>query len=215
MARAIERLDSFTDAAFAFAVTMLVIGGTGSLTAYDELAAAVAEVPIFAIGFAIIAMFWTAHVRWRDLRGEGSWLSTLLSLLLVFLVLVYVQPLRAMARALASFLGGGAAPYRGDLGDLFVVYSASFVLTCAIVVALFADARHHAPAGSPERVEAHGTVIIWLILVVTGLAAMLFASVRGLATLAPWTYATLPLTIGSFAGRYQWTQPGPPPAAAE
>ena len=89
-----NRLDAFTDAAFAFAVTLLVIGGSEPPTSVAMLRAAMAEVPAFAIGFAIIAMFWFAHVRWRHYRGEGGWLSMLLSVLLIFLVLIYVQPLR-------------------------------------------------------------------------------------------------------------------------
>ena len=101
-----SRLDNFTDAAFAFAVTLLVIGGSEAPTSVAMLNAALAEVPAFAIGFAIIAMFWFAHVRWRHFRGEGDWLSAMLTVLLVFLVLIYIQPLRAMARSLSSFLGG-------------------------------------------------------------------------------------------------------------
>ena len=65
--------------------------------------------PAFAFGFAIIAMFWFAHVRWRRLRGDGDWLSTLLTLLLVFLVLIYVQPLRGMAAAVGLWFTGKAA----------------------------------------------------------------------------------------------------------
>lgn len=198
------RLDNFTDAAFAFAVTLLVIGGTEAPASYAMLADAVAEVPTFAIGFAIIAMFWFAHVRWRTYRGEGDWLSALLSVLLVFLVLIYVQPLRAMARSFASFLGGGGAPFEGDLGDLFLVYGAGFVAMAAVTVALFLEARRN-PHLTPEfRVAARGEAIIWSILVATGLVSILLASFESTETLAPLAYATLPVTIGLFVWRFQW-----------
>src|SRR5688572_19042396 len=113
------RLDNFTDAAFAFALTLLVIGGSAAPTSYAMLAQAVAEMPAFAIGFATLAMFWISHVRWRAFRGDGDGLSVLLTIVLVFLVLVYVQPLRAMARSFSTFLGGSATPFDGDIGDLF------------------------------------------------------------------------------------------------
>ena len=90
-----SRLDNFTDAAFAFAVSLLVIGGARAPEDFDALVSALGDLPAFAFGFAVMAMFWLGHVRWRRLRGDGDWLSILLTLMLVFLTLVYVQPLRA------------------------------------------------------------------------------------------------------------------------
>jgi uncharacterized membrane protein len=202
------RLDNFTDAAFAFAVTLLVIGGTESPTDLAMLTRAVAEVPAFAIGFAIVVMFWAAHVRWRSLRGEGDWLSALLSVLLVFLVLVYVQPLRAMARSFSTFLGGGGEPFSGDLGDLFLVYGAGFVAMAAAMTALFFELRRNRSLDRTQRAAARGEGIIWLILVVTGLVSMLLAAFDATEAIAPAVYATLPVTIGLFTWRYDWEGKG-------
>ncbi len=199
-----SRLDNFTDAAFAFAVTLLVIGGTDSPTSATMLANAVKEVPAFAIGFAIIAMFWFAHLRWRRLRGEGDWLSALLTALLVFLVLIYVQPLRAMARSFSTFLGGSGRPFEGDLGDLFLIYGAGFVAMAGATTALFAEARRNAALEPAERAALRGEMFIWLILVATGVGSMLLASFDGSEIFATLAYATLPLTIGLFVWRFAW-----------
>jgi len=204
MARSAERLDGFTDAAFAFAVTLLVIGGAEAPSTYAALAAAVAEVPTFAIGFAIVAMFWFAHVRWRTYRGDGDWLSALLSALLVFLVLIYVQPLRAMARSFATFLGGGGTPFEGDLGDLFLVYGTGFVAMAATTAALFLEAGRNPRLDAGRRVAVRGETLIWLILVATGLVSILLAAFAATETLAPLAYATLPASIGLFVWRYDW-----------
>ena len=205
-----NRLDNFTDAAFAFAVTLLVIGGTESPTSYAMLANAVAEVPAFAIGFAIIAMFWFAHLRWRRFRGDGDWLSALLTVLLIFLVLVYVQPLRAMARSFSTFLGGSGRPFEGDLGDLFLIYGAGFVAMAAATAALFAEARRNVALERIQHAERRGEMLIWLILTATGLASMLLSLFEATEVVAPMAYATLPLTIGLFVWRFDWQ-----PAAAE
>lgn len=207
------RLDNFTDAAFAFAVTLLVIGGSEAPTSYAMLADAVAEVPTFAIGFAIVAMFWFAHVRWRTYRGEGDWLSALLSVLLVFLVLIYVQPLRAMARSFATFLGGGGTPFAGDIGDLFLVYGAGFVAMAAATTALFLEARRNPALTDELRTAVRGETAIWSILVATGLVSILLALFEPTENLSPLAYATLPLTIGLFVWRYDWE--GKPEAAAQ
>ena len=199
-----DRLDNFTDAAFAFAVTLLVIGGSEPPTSVAMLNAAMAEMPAFAIGFAVIAMFWFAHVRWRRFRGEGDWLSALLTVLLVFLILIYVQPLRAMARSLSTFLGGTGTPFSGDVGDLFLIYGAGFVAMALTTTALFADARRNRALGAAEARAVGGELRIWLILATTGLASIALAAIEATEVFAPLLYATLPLTIGLFAWRYDW-----------
>lgn len=198
------RLDNFTDAAFAFAVTLLVIGGTAAPTSYAMLAAAVAEVPAFAIGFATILMFWFAHVRWRRFRGDGDWLSSMLTVLLIFLVLVYVQPLQAMARSFSTFLGGGGTPFRGDVGDLFFLYGAGFVAMGGTTAALFFEARRNAGLGRVERCAVRGESFIWLILTVTGLVSIVMTRFEAIEAFAPLAYATLPVSIGLFVWRYRW-----------
>jgi hypothetical protein len=202
-----NRLDNFTDAAFAFAVSLMVIGGTEAPTNYDMLASAVADVPSFAIGFAIILLFWFAHVRWRRYRGDGDWLSSLLTALLVFLVLIYVQPLRAMARSFSSFLGAAGRPFDGGveaLGDLFLIYGAGFVAMAAATAGLFAEAQRNAALGRIERIELRGEMFIWLILVATGLVSMLLSVIEATGPFAAMVYATAPLTIGLFVWRYDW-----------
>lgn len=197
-----SRLDNFTDAAFAFAVTLLVIGGSEAPTSHAMLMAAVAEVPAFAIGFSIIAMFWFAHVRWRGFRGEGDALSVLLSVLLVFLVLIYVQPLRAMARSFSTFLGGSGTPFEGDVGTLFFVYGAGFVAMAATISALFLEARRNAGLTPEQRWAVRGEMGVWLILVATGIVSLIVASFEATGQFAPFAYATLPVSIGLFTWRY-------------
>lgn len=199
------RLDAFTDAAFAFAVTMLVIGGSEASSSYAALEAAVADVPTFAIGFAIIVMFWFAHVRWRACRGDGDWLSVLLSLLLIFLVLIYIQPLRAMARSLSSFMGGSGAPFVGDLGDLFLIYGAGFVAMSLATAGLFVEALRGSGLDVEGRAIVRGETIIWLILAGTGSISMALACFEATEPAAPWLYATLAPSIGLFTARYDWT----------
>ncbi len=199
-----SRLDNFTDAAFAFAVTLLVIGGSEAPTSVAMLNAALAEVPAFAIGFAIIAMFWFAHVRWRRYRGDGDWLSAMLTVLLVFLVLIYIQPLRAMARSLSTFLGGSGTPFSGDVGELFLVYGAGFVAMALTIAGLFAEALRSRELGLVERQAVGGELRIWLILITTGLVSILLSLFEATGDVAPLVYATLPFTIGLFVWRFDW-----------
>lgn len=58
------RMDTFDDAAFAFAVTMLVISIGNVPDNYKELIEALKGTPAFAMSFAAIIIFWLGHRRW-------------------------------------------------------------------------------------------------------------------------------------------------------
>ena len=60
----ITRLETFTDAAFAFATPMLVISLSGIPESVADLVAAVKDIPAFLASFVTIAAFWNAHRRW-------------------------------------------------------------------------------------------------------------------------------------------------------
>ena len=66
------RIDNFTDAAFAFAVTLMVVGGGGAASDGGTLESAVAAMPSFVIGFAIMALFWWSHVRGGGCAGQAT-----------------------------------------------------------------------------------------------------------------------------------------------
>ena len=200
-----ERLDNFTDAAFAFAVSLLVIGGAEAPSNIQTLVAALGDIPAFAFGFAVMAMFWMGHVRWRRLRGsEGSWLSTLLSLLLVFLTLIYVQPLRSMAAATGWWFTGHGSGFRGSVADLFAVYGTGFVAMALIMALLFSEALRYAGLSAGRRRNAAGERGIWVILVLTGIASIAMSQTR-YGVWAAMLYSTLPISIGLWTYLHEWT----------
>lgn len=210
-----ERLDAFTDAAFAFAVTLMVAGTGGMAPDYRQLEAALAGAPSFAIAFAIIALFWLAHVRARRMAGGGDWRFMILTLALVFTVLLYVHPLRAMASSFAAFVAGRADDYDGQLGPMFALYGGGFVLMSLLTAGLFASARRNPAMNAQGHREAKGQIIIWLILVATGLLSTVMTFFRATIPFAPMVYASLPLSIGIFASLYKWVEPAEPAAEKE
>lgn len=208
------RLDAFTDAAFAFAVTLMVVGGGGGPIDLATMRSLVAAVPSFAIGFAIIAMFWFSHVQWRHYRGEGDWRSVLLSFALIFVVLIYITPLRAMATSFAAYLLGRPDALGGDLRTLFTLYGVGFTTMAALTAALFGDALRAEGMTADRRRELKGIVGIWLIQAATGALSTLIAQLPGGDRMAPWLYATLPVTVPLFSVAWGWRGP-PPPETAE
>ena len=102
------RLETFVDAAFAFAVTLLVVGGGDSVPSNsEELRLALNQVPAFAASFANIMLFWYAHHKWSRQFGLDDMKSVLISLALIFVVLIYVYPLKATYSGAISFFSNG------------------------------------------------------------------------------------------------------------
>jgi len=211
-----NRLDAFVDAAFAFAVTLLVIGGGDVPSSYGPLEQAMRNAPAFAIGFAFLCMFWRGHVRWRTYRSRDGRLPMLLSLTLVFLVLVYVYPLRLMSISLVEFLTRDIHTIRtaGEATSLFTLYGLGFMAMAGAMAALFATSLAVQPDAG-RRSGVVGETAIWLMLAGAGALSALIAQFS--PGLAPWTYSLLPVAIGLFVRRHDWAGAAvseePPPAS--
>lgn len=88
------RIEVFSDAAFAFAVTMLVISLSTIPQSYSELLTAIYGIPSFAASFSVMMLIWVTHRRWSQRFGLDDGVSTFLTLALIFIVLIYVYPLK-------------------------------------------------------------------------------------------------------------------------
>lgn len=211
------RLDSYCDAAFAFAVTILVIRPGGVPGSYDELATALRDVPAFAASFAAIAAFWAAHRRWgRRYRLEDR-TATVLSLAMIFVMLVYVYPLKMVFSALASWASRGALPATftvqkvSDLVGLFVIYGVGFAAQSGMMALLYAHAMRvpDLRLDARERLRTRHQVESYLVMAGTGLLSALYAAVApGRAgVMAGFIYAGLAIAMPALA-RWQRRQLG-------
>lgn len=70
------RLETFADASFAFAITLLVISVGKIPQNSEELILALKKVPAFALSFASIIWFWIGHRKWSRRYGLEDNLST-------------------------------------------------------------------------------------------------------------------------------------------
>ncbi|MBI5363005.1 MAG: DUF1211 domain-containing protein [Planctomycetes bacterium] len=146
----ISRLETFVDAAFAIARTMLVIS-VGSLpSTMDELFEALKRIPTFGVCFVLMCLFWSAHNKWSRRYGMDDGFTTFLSLALVFVTLVFVFPLRVVMSSALSFFTGGFLPAditlrsQEDLQGSFRVYGLGWIALSLLLWLLFRHALRKA-----------------------------------------------------------------------
>lgn len=138
----VTRLEAFVDAAFAFAVTLLVISGDNIPDSVQKLVEALKQVPSYAASFALIMRFWWSHADWSRRFGLEDAASDYLSLLLVFFLLIFVYPLKMVFASLFALLSGGYLPTQfvvtgwAEVPVIFQTFAIGFGCMAAVMCAL-------------------------------------------------------------------------------
>jgi uncharacterized membrane protein len=180
----VTRVEAFVDAAFAFAVTLLVISLDAMPASMGEMVEALKGVPAFAASFLQIIMFWSAHATWSRRFGLDDAPGRHRSLLLVFLVLVYVYPLKILFGGLFAWLSGGWLPQVAriatmhDLRMMFVVYALAFGSLSLCLASLYGHALRASvapPLSDPERRATRAEVARWRFACVVAAVSLLAA----------------------------------------
>lgn len=180
----VTRLEAFVDAAFAFALTMLVISVNGIPDSIAELEIALKGIPAFAASFALISTFWNAHAHWSRRYGLDDAMTTRISLVLVFLVMIYVYPLRMLFGSFFYWVSQGWLPagFRiqswHDMQLLFVFFAIAFGTLGLAVVALYQHAwkqRDALALSREERIELLAQRNRWWVVPVVSALSLLLA----------------------------------------
>lgn len=142
----VTRLEAFIDAAFAFAVTLLVISVDAIPASRAEMLIALKGVPAFAVSFAMISLFWYGHACHTRRYGLDDLPSTLLGLALVFFVLVFVYPLKVMFAAFFERMSDGWLPAHFTLAsrDDWIFVFLGFGIVFATMGSVLALLTRHA-----------------------------------------------------------------------
>ncbi|AKS41325.1 TMEM175 family protein [Wenzhouxiangella marina] len=196
------RLETFADAAFAFAAAMLAISIDEIPSTYPELMLALQGAPAFAASMAVILMFWYAHKRWSDRFGLDDLPTALLTFLLIMLVMIYVYPLKIFLQGGFSVLTDGALASdfriesRFQFQVLVTIYSFGFFAMCALIAALHGHAwrcREALDMSAEEIFDTAAESIAWLIVGGFGLVAiaLVWLLPESMTQFAPFAYGLL------------------------
>ena len=137
----ITRLEAFCDVVFGFAITLLVV----SLEvphSYADLMTAMRGFLPFAACFAQLVMIWRTHYRFSRRYGLEDPYTVFLNVVLLFLVLFYVYPLKFVFSLLFAELTGSTAGnlnwHEGSV--LMRIYAAGFAAVFLLFILMYVHA---------------------------------------------------------------------------
>jgi uncharacterized membrane protein len=191
--RDITRLEAFCDVVFGLAITLLVVSVDAPHT-YAELVADLRGFLPFAACFAQLVMIWRTHYRFSRRYGLEDGYTVFLNVVLLFLVLFYVYPLKFVFTALFAEITGAAA---GNLGwhegsMLMRIYAAGFAAVFLLFVLMYAHAyrlRRELGLNAAEVLETR------FAMQENGVLALVGATSFAIAFKSPgwagWTYLSI------------------------
>lgn len=164
------RIEVFVDAAFAFAVTMLVISFDAIPRTYDEMVLAFKTIPAFITAVAQLVWIWQTHSVWSERYGLSDGATVWLSTFLLMVVLIYIYPMRVMLEGMFAFFSDGYFPSSfdfdgyGQLRFMFVFLGAAFLALSLSFVMLYGYALKRAEElvlNQHEKMVTSNTVLTW------------------------------------------------------
>ena len=201
----VSRLEGFSDTAFGFAITLLVVS-LAVPSRFDQLLQQLRGLPVFAVTFALVATIWYAQFVFFRRYALSDVVTVVLTLLLLFVVLFYVYPLKFLFGV--AFQVGGVSIQEGDVPFLFLIYGLGFASVSLVLALLYMHAyRKSADLGLSEweRFVTRVSIADNLATMMIGLVSAGLAQVvppPNTATVAGLAYFAVAL-VKSLAGMYR------------
>ena len=188
------RLETFIDAAFAFAVTVMVIAPERVPDNGAALLDAFRNVPAFIASVAVLGIFWRGHWLWSRRYGLEDGVSILISWMLLVTILIYIYPLKAIFGSMFYYLSGGQFGHalgvrvEGQARAVFAVYAIGFIALGAEILLLYLRAwklRGALRLNAREEFLTRAEVTGWCIPIAVGIASLVLSLIVS-ARYFPW-----------------------------
>ena len=201
------RLETFIDAAFAFAISMLVIAAQQIPDNIQALLAAFKNVPTFVCSIAVLGIFWRGHWLWSRRYGLEDGASILISWVMIVTILIFIYPLKAIFGAMWYFLSNGQVgqPFslrttESQARTIFAIYALGLIAISVEILLLNLRAwqlREPLRLNARERLVTGDEVTGWSIPVSVGIVALVLALTLPKEKIAwsGWVYSSMAILV--------------------
>lgn len=180
------RIDVFVDAAFAFAITMLVISFDSIPQNFSEMVIAIKNIPAFIASVVQLVWIWHTHNIWSKRFGLDNGMTVILSTSLLIVVLIYIYPLRIMNQGMMNLFTNSYLPNDfnlesiEELSMMFIFLGVGFFAFCVLFVCFNRYAislKNQLRLNELEIYETKTLEIIWIGASAIALLCIVLASV--------------------------------------
>jgi uncharacterized membrane protein len=177
------RLEAFSDAAFAFALTLLVVS-LDVPRSYDALMNLMYGFPSFACCFALLVWIWAEHAAFFRTYPLEDALTITINSVLLFVVLFYIYPLKFMFDSMFAMMLPQTTKDpiiqmdMWQLGNASAVYGFGFLVLFLVFALLYCRAywkRGELGLGALEIFDLKSSIGHQLVSAAVGGIAMVFA----------------------------------------
>jgi Endosomal/lysosomal potassium channel TMEM175 len=204
----VTRVEALSDVVFGFALTLVGVSSSVPRT-FDQLLEAIREFPAFAVCFGILILLWHDHYTFFRRYGLEDNRTIVLNSLLLFLVILYVYPLKFLFSMLVILTTTAGAPMvhmpDGKLalmigldqaGWLTFIFGSGFAAVYALLALLYAHAlglRGELQLNTLEVFESRERIVRYSLLCGVGVIASLCALSAYSGRWAGWVFASIPV----------------------
>ncbi|MCG3158148.1 MAG: hypothetical protein DKINENOH_04789 [bacterium] len=201
----VSRIEGFTDAVFAFAITLLVVS-LEVPASFDELMETMKGFAAFGVTFTALVAIWYAHYLFFRRYGLQDGFTFVLNAALLFVILFYVYPLKFLFTLLINYgllarvLGiefRGEITIKGEQWEaLMIIYGLGFLAVFLVFVLLHGHAyrkRHELALTPVEILTTRASMTAYGLCVGVALSSIGLVVVggRNWAAMSGWLYALI------------------------
>ena|SRR5438132_1882871 len=200
------RLETFIDAAFAFAISMLVIAANQVPDDIETLLGAFKNVPAFVTSIVVLGIFWRGHWLWSRRYGLEDGVSIFISWAMLATILIYIYPLRAVFGSMWFLLSDGRFGHAlglridAEARALFAIFAVGFTAIALEIVLLNLRAwqlRVPLRLNTREKFITRYEIAGWSLPVAVGIISLVLALILPIREIAwsGWVYFSMAILV--------------------